>query len=149
MSEYTTYTCDDGRVRAYVKESNKVISYPRLIMEQQLNRPLLPEEQVHHKNKNPLDNETENLEIRILGEHQREHSTKYLDKLAICEWCSREFLWTAKQQRTFYSNRSRKNKKYTNDNPFCSKSCASKHGRKIQLTNRISVNHLAESADFQ
>lgn len=32
-NRYTTYTCEDGRVRVYDKITKKVTSYPRMLME--------------------------------------------------------------------------------------------------------------------
>lgn len=108
MGEQNIYTCKDGRMRVYLKDINQVMSYPKFLMEQMLGRKLMPNEQVHHKDGNPTNNELDNLEIRLLGEHQKEHSTKYYDKTEICAWCGKEFIWTAKQQWNFYRNQSRK-----------------------------------------
>lgn len=49
-------------------------------------------------------NDISNLEIRNRGEHQKEHSTKYFDKIMKCPWCGKEFIWTGLQQRYYYSN---------------------------------------------
>lgn len=133
MDGITIYECKDGRTRVYIKDTKKVISYPKYLMEQKLGRPLNDNEQVHHKDENPLNNNLDNLEIKLLGEHQREHGIKYHDKMTVCGWCGKEFLWTALKQRKFHGNHSRKNREYTNDKPFCSKSCASKYGRHIQM----------------
>lgn len=57
-------------------EKKRNISYPKLIMEQFLGRKLLPQEQVHHIDENPLNNEISNLKVVILGEHQSFHSKK-------------------------------------------------------------------------
>lgn len=87
MDDVTIYTNKDGRTRVYLKDKKKVISYPRFIMEKELGRSLQDKEEIHHIDGNPLNNEISNLEIRVHGEHQREHSTKYFDKSMICPNC--------------------------------------------------------------
>ena len=37
---------------------------------------------INHIDGNPLNNNIDNLEIKLLGEHQRQHSVKYYDKEA-------------------------------------------------------------------
>ena len=104
-------------------------------MEQTIGRKLNNNEQIHHKDGNPSNNNIDNLEIRLLGEHQQEHSTKYYDKLIECEWCGKTFLWTASQQSMFYRNKKRRNK--SSKAPFCSKKCAGQYGRFVQLSKKI------------
>lgn len=140
--EIRVYKCKDGRERVYIKETQKVMSYPKFLMEQALGRPLLPNEDVHHKDENPLNNTLGNLEIRIHGEHQAEHSTKYRDTVAVCGWCGKEFLWKGKQQRTFYANR-RYNKNFS-EKPFCSRECSGKYGQQIQEQGSGSRRKLSE-----
>lgn len=43
------YECKDGRVRIYIKDKKKVMSYPKFLMEQLIGRELEPNEEVHHK----------------------------------------------------------------------------------------------------
>ena len=139
--EDNIYECKDGRVRVYVRSEKRVMSYPKYLMEKQLGRTLLPNEEVHHKDENPLNNSIENLEIRIHGEHQAEHSRKFYDTTANCGWCGKEFLWTAEQQRRFYMYRriGRHNSKM----PFCSRSCSGYYGKQIQdeKSGRVSEWH--------
>lgn len=55
-------TIDDSGYKRF-KINGKVISEHKIIMETYLNRELLPEENIHHKNGNRLDNRIENLEL--------------------------------------------------------------------------------------
>lgn len=130
---YTVYVCKDNRTRVYLHDSKQVISYPRFLMEQKLGRTLLADEQVHHIDGNPLNNNLDNLEIKLIGEHQREHNPrKYFDRLAVCQWCGNEFYWTAAQQSRFYRNKNRRQAKHKTANPFCSKKCVGEYGKHIQ-----------------
>lgn len=61
--EISVYQNKDGRLRVYIKDTKKVISYPRYIVEQHLNRELLPTEQVHHKDGDFLNND-ETAEVK-------------------------------------------------------------------------------------
>ena len=124
------YLCKDNRLRIYIKESHKTVSYPKYLMEETLGRKLLANEEVHHKDRNPLNNELSNLEVRIRGEHQAEHSTKYKDKIAVCGWCGKEFLWTGPQQQRFYTER--RLGRHNSPLPFCSRSCVGHYGKELQ-----------------
>lgn len=135
MENVTVYTCKDGRTRAYDKTTKKVVSYPKLLMEQTIGRKLEADEEVHHIDGNPLNNNMSNLEIRLHGEHQKEHGTKYFDKEVECAWCRKIFIWTGLRQRQHYSNFNRTGRsKEMIGKPFCSKECIGKYGRKIQLS---------------
>ena len=73
LNDYNIEIGKDGRIRAYSKTTHKVVSYPRLIMENILDRKLLKTEDVHHKDKNPLNNDPSNLEVMDHREHDRIH----------------------------------------------------------------------------
>lgn len=134
MKDISVYKCKDGRMRAYIKGTKKVVSYPRLVLEEKLGRELQHNEQVHHIDEDPLNNNPDNLKVKMLGDHQREHMTKYFDKVVNCSWCGKEFIWTAKQQSERASNANRKRRSYVmSNNVFCSASCSGKFGRAIQL----------------
>lgn len=126
-----TYNCKDGRVRARVADDNNnsfVLSYPRILMEEKLGRPLEPYEDVHHIDGNPLNNDLSNLAVIAHGEHQRIHR-KYRDTIATCAMCGKEFEWPAQSQRDFYSNLRRR----TQAGPFCSKRCVGLYGKQEQI----------------
>lgn len=128
LSNYNIYQNKDGRLRAYNKTTHKVTSYPRLLMELSLGRELLPSEDVHHKDGNPLNNDLNNLEVIDHREHDRMHGTqrkKYNDIFMICPICNKQFLWTREQQSHFYSKQSK-------SGPFCSNKCKGKNNQAIQ-----------------
>ena len=60
-------TPDDHPTRSY----NKVIGKHRLVMEAYLERYLRPDEHVHHKDNNKLNNDISNLEIVNRSEHSK------------------------------------------------------------------------------
>lgn len=138
MKIVNSYICKDGRVRVYCTDDNgrhHIRSYSRILMEEKLGRPLEPYEDVHHIDGNPLNNSINNLEIKLHGEHQREHSQKYFDEIKICPICNCMFIWTALQQRRFYSNQSRKiskNKSTPFNEPICSKQCVGIYSKREQ-----------------
>lgn len=134
MDDITVYTCKDGRTRAYIKITKKVVSYPRLILEEKLGRPLDKYEQVHHIDGDPLNNDPSNLEVLKLGEHQKHHNpVKYKDKMVRCFWCGKEFMWTGLQQRKHHGNHNKRNEELDTEKPFCSKRCIGLYGKHIQL----------------
>ena len=132
-SERHVYQNKDGRTRIYDKKTHKVTSYPRYIMSNYLGRTLKPNEQVHHMDGNPLNNDIDNLLVlpRELHDfiHEKDYR-KYYDRIAICDYCGKEFVWKAYSQQQHYMNsKRRKNMR----GPFCSASCAGKFGRDEQL----------------
>lgn len=134
LQHVTPYVCSDGRVRAYIKSTHKVVSYPRILMEYKLGRKLKATEQVHHIDGNPLNNNINNLELLNQHDHLKLHadvkSIKYEDKLMVCPVCGKEFIWSAKQQKERYRNSKRSTKLYIG--PFCSKSCSGRLGTDTQ-----------------
>lgn len=125
--EVKTYISKDNRVRYYYKDANgknHFGSYPRILMEEKLGRPLEPNEDVHHIDGNPLNNDLENLEVIKHGEHQREHSIKYSDTIEKCVVCGKSFQMTRHGWSRIIADIHRGKSRILT----CSKSCAGKAG---------------------
>lgn len=130
LNDYNVYACKDNRTRAYNKKTKTIVSYPKILMENILGRILAPDEDVHHKDGNPLNNNPWNLIVINKAEHDRLHmqqdkisekqkkyfGRKYFDKEMICPVCGNKFIWTARVQSS-----SKRNK--TNAQPCCSRKC--------------------------
>lgn len=105
---------------------NNYVYLHRAIMENHLERQLNDDEVVHHKNENKHDNRLENLEVMLVGDHERFHHNKNghaMLKLK-CPWC--EKIFEKRKNKTHVSNKGT----YT----ACSISCRSKIARKIQIS---------------
>lgn len=124
MKEYIYTNQYDGRARVVIVNDGKTTtkSYPRFLMEKELGRELLPNEDVHHKDGDVTNNCLDNLEVILHGEHQRIHSTKYLDSLEVCDVCGKQFIYTAERWCRYYIDLRRGRKRSIT----CSKSCAGK-----------------------
>lgn len=65
-------------------DSGGRVAEHRLIMEAKLGRYLTPEEVVHHKNTNQLDNDPDNLELKASqGEHLLEHPGNVMHRVVV------------------------------------------------------------------
>lgn len=100
----------------------------RVIMERLLGRPLRVDEHVHHRDKNPLNNDPSNLEVMSKVAHERMHGDerqRYPDA-KVCANCGSGF---------------RVNPRKRKRNKCCSPSCAAAMrvaGRRRQVLSRKS-----------
>ena len=73
----------------YIKIDGRKVAEHRYVMEQVLGRPLSPDEQVHHRNGDRLDNRPDNLEVVTAAEHGLRHTKHPTTKR--CVICREEF----------------------------------------------------------
>lgn len=119
-------TCRSGgyiycRTEPLHPKANSKGLYPehRVVMENYIGRPLLDEEDVHHKNEDKTDNRIENLEILTKSEHSKKHNL-VKEKIIITCKCGTIFELSPHQ----YRLQIKRNK---SGQVFCSRSCASKN----------------------
>ena len=127
MKRYIYESKVDGRVRFRDFDENGNLcrsgSYPRILMEEKLGRPLRPDEDVHHIDGNVRNNSIDNLEIKKHGVHQKEHSTKWHDKNAYCEVCGKRFMLSGVRLRGLCIDLKRGRPRIIS----CGKSCSAKY----------------------
>ncbi len=150
--EYNVYQNKDGRTRVYIKSTQKIMSYPKFVMEQKLGRHLSADEEVHHIDEDFTNNDPNNLMVLTKEEHLAIHANelvKYHDKIMKCPVCGREFVWSARSQRWFYKSRGQKAKRnktgITNNEPFCSRECAGRYSQKQQMRYRGEIGSTLRS----
>ena len=119
----------DGRQIVIIIENNgkrRTVSYPKWIMEMQLGRKLDPDlETVDHIDSNFENNSIENLRIVPRKEHSGDDTRRVKLVKFTCAWCDKEF----ERSPRLIRDKAKKNKA----GPFCSRSCAGKYSRMLQL----------------
>ena len=122
------YKRPDGRLIVVVQdESGKTStkSYPKHLIETHLGRELLPNETVDHWDTNPLNNSLDNLKVIDRAEHSKQDTRRVKLITLTCDECGKKFQRSPRLMRD-------KNSKGVRGK-FCSKSCAGKYSRKVQL----------------
>lgn len=128
------YKRRDGRQIVIVVEDDDVngcvtrrtISYPKWLLELQLGRRLDPDlETVDHIDSNFDNNNLDNLRIINRKDHSTEDTRRVKHVKFNCAWCQKEFERSPRLVR----DKAKKNKA----GPFCSRACAGKYSRKLQL----------------
>jgi len=122
------YKRENGRQLVIVvdKDGNRrTVSYPKWLMELQLGRKLGPDETVDHWDSNIDNNDLNNLRVVPRDEHSADDTRRVKPVKFHCAWCQQEFERSPRLVR----DKARKNKA----GPFCSRPCAGKYSRMLQL----------------
>jgi hypothetical protein len=106
--------------------SRRTVSYPKFLVEQHLGRTLHPDlETIDHIDGNFNNNNLNNLRIIPRDEHSADDTRRVKHEIFTCAWCNKEF----KRSPRLIRDKS-KNKKA---GPFCSRQCAGRYSRLLQL----------------
>lgn len=102
----------------------KTVLYHRYLMEIHLGRILNPNEQIHHIDKNPSNNDLSNLIVVTSKEHGEFHRFEQGVKEFKCPFCSCDFELSGDQ-----ASQLRRNKRagLSLNGPFCSRECATRY----------------------
>jgi len=136
----------DGRKIVIVVDINgnrRTVSYPKWIMELQLGRKLGPDETVDHWDSNIDNNDISNLRVVPRSQHSADDTRRVKLVKLICIWCNKEFERSPRLVR----DKAKKNKA----GPFCSRNCAGKYSRMLQLKliDRFSPQKAIESEYYK
>lgn len=134
MKVYGPYVRKDGRL-IVIKvtlvngvQRHKTISYPRYIMEEHLQRSLMPDEDIHHIDGDVSNNDLSNLRVINKSEHVRAHSTKHTYNIMMrCVFCNTPCVIPANKMASFNADRRR-----GKAGPFCSRKCSGRYGAEIR-----------------
>jgi hypothetical protein len=141
------YKRKDGRQIVIIVENNgqrRTVSYPKWLMEMQLGRRLDPDmETVDHIDSNFDNNDLANLRVVPRAEHSADDTRRVKPHRFSCGWCNKEFERSPRLVR----DKSRKNKA----GPFCSRACAGKYSRTVQLKlmEKLGPQPMVESEYFK
>ena len=129
MKVHGPYKRKDGRQIVIVVENNgkrRTVSYPKWLMELQLGRRLDPDlETVDHIDSNFDNNNLDNLRVVPRDQHSADDTRRVKPVKFTCAWCDKEFERSPRLVR----DKSKKQKA----GPFCSRACAGKYSRMLQL----------------
>ena len=87
------YEKPDGKLIVIITKENgnkSTISYPKYLMECQLNRHLDKYEIVDHIDKNPFNNDLSNLRVLDRREHTYTYVKANKDVVVTCQYCGKE-----------------------------------------------------------
>lgn len=126
------------------KGKRRTVSYPKWIMECQLGRPLDKDlETIDHMDSNFENNELDNLRIVPRNEHSGDDTRRVKYVKFNCAWCDEQFERSPRLVR----DKARKNKA----GPFCSRTCAGKYSRMLQLKliDKMDVQPVVDSVYYK
>lgn len=128
---YGPYTRKDGRqqiIVVYPDGARKTVSYPKYLVELNLNRYLDEDETVDHINGDVLDNSKENLQIIKRSDHVSLDVKRHKERSFQCPYCNKLFTLVGRNLHEAILNRKR-----GKAGPFCSRSCAGSYSRGLQM----------------
>jgi uncharacterized C2H2 Zn-finger protein len=133
---YGPYTRkQDGRkhvVVIYPDGKHGSVSYPKFLTEKRLGRYLEDNETVDHLDTDINNNAPENLVVKERKAHIIEDVKRCAEQTFKCPQCGIQFSRSGKKLHWVISARNNKDKA----GPFCSRSCAGKYGKEIQMATR-------------
>lgn len=123
---YGPYTRPDGRKHVVLTGDNgyrRTVSFPKFIKELELSMSL-DGLTVDHLDRDKTNDDLSNLVVRPRSEHIKLDATRVKVSPVLCPICGTEFIPSKAQRSKYHSERA---------GPFCSRSCAGKYGKSVQM----------------
>ena len=140
---YGPYTRKDGRKHLILYEPNskarKTISFPKAIMEVNLGHKLAKDDTVDHIDRDKTNDIISNLQVIDRKSHVSLDAIRRHSLFSTCPICKVEFELT-RDQLTKRSN--------ILAGPFCSRTCAGKYGKSIQLNKIEPLPRITNTSDI-
>jgi hypothetical protein len=144
---YGPYRRDDSRQIVIVIDRNgkrRTVSYPKWIYECYVGRRLSPDtETVDHWDSNFENNDLSNLRLMPRDEHSADDTRRVKLVKFNCAWCEKEF----ERSPRLIRDKAKNNKA----GPFCSRTCAGKYSRMLQLKliDKLDVQPVVDSEYYK
>lgn len=122
---------NDGRKVVILYDGNKrsARQYAKVRLECKLNRRLINEEEVNHKDRDKTNDDYDNLEVVVDKSTHSKKDVLYRKEIKLpCVYCGIILVLSEDQ----INSRSKKKA-----GPFCSKTCSGKYGSEVQKTGKI------------
>jgi hypothetical protein len=123
------YKRQDGRQIVIIKNddgSYRTVSYPKYLVEQNVGRPLDPDQEtVDHIDSNKDNNNLDNLRIVPRQQHSGDDTRRVKLVAFDCHMCGKKF----ERSPRLIRDKSKKGR----GGPFCSRQCAGRYARRLQL----------------
>lgn len=134
---YKRKDCRKHVIIIFPDGTRKTVSYPKYITEIRLNRYILNDRTIDHKDGNFENNNKNNLCVLPRSEHTSIDVKRLKEQKFICPECKIEFTALGKKLHSIIMERKR-----NKAGPFCSKRCSGIYGAKVQnkKVEKIKVN---------
>jgi len=120
---------DTGRKIVIVKSkkdgTKRTMTYPRWLLEVHMEKPLDSDLTVDHWDSNHTNDSIDNFKLFPRSEHSSNDTRRVKLVKFKCKWCDKDF----ERSPRLIRDKSKKDKA----GPFCSRPCAGKYSRKVQL----------------
>jgi hypothetical protein len=125
------YKGKDGRERLGIKLPDgkmRWISYPKYLMENILKRYLEEDDTVDHIDGDFTNNDPSNMRVLKRSQHVTEDVIRKKPVDFVCPQCNKQFSLSGSKLNNAIRNRNQQKA-----GPFCSRNCAGKYGKEVQM----------------